>query len=133
MRLFESTGREIYLARLRQCLGWLKEDSCQGYAGYAWGNHFPYAARGGIIPHGVPSIVWTSWIGNVFLDAFEALGDPEYFTIAASSGEFILTDIGRYSEPDGTFCFMYTPQDRNTPSLNGCIHNSRFNNRVRIQ
>jgi hypothetical protein len=124
LRLYEATQQEIYLARLKHCLRWLKENPSPGYAGYAWGNHFNYAARGGVIPLGVPSIVWTSWIGNVFFDAFEALGEPEYLSIAQSSCEFILNDIGRYTDPDGTFCFMYTPRDRESPSPNGCIHNS---------
>jgi hypothetical protein len=124
LKSYQETREKHYLEKMRFCLDWLRTNFSKGYSGYCWGNHFNYESRGGSIPMGEPTIVWTALIGNVFLDAFETLGEQSYFEIAKSSCDFIVNDIGRYKDSDGTICFMYTPQNKNPPSLSGCIHNS---------
>jgi len=94
------------------------------YSGYAWSNHFSYESRGGKIPLGVPTIVWTSLIANVFFEAYEVLKKPSYFDIAKSSCDFILNDIEYHEDPDETICLMYHPEKRNKPTHKQCIHNS---------
>ena len=49
-----------------------------------------------------------------------------YFDVAKSAGDFVVNDIGRYEDSDETICFMYTPQNKDRPSLEGCIHNSNL-------
>ena len=109
---------------MKHCLDWLTNNFSNGYSGYAWGNHFPHESRGGNLPLSVPTIVWTSLIANVFLDAYEYLHEQRYFDVAKSTGDFIGSDIGRYEDSDETICFMYTPQNKDKPSLDGCVHNS---------
>ncbi len=85
LRLYQTTQKQEYLKKLKHCLEWLMKNYNGHYSGYCWGNHFSYESRGGRIPVGVPTIVWTSLIGNVFFDAFEALGEQDYFDVAKSS------------------------------------------------
>ncbi len=124
LKLYRATGEREYLRKARKCLDWLMENYSEGYAGYAWGNHFSYESRGGKIPIGVPTIVWTSLIGNVFLDAFELLDEKKYYEVARSVCDFIAEDIGYYEFSDRCICFMYTPLNKKRPTLEGCIHNS---------
>lgn len=124
LKLYHTTQQKEYLEKTKLCLDWLMKNFSNGYAGYSWGNHFSYESRGGTIPLGVPTIVWTSLIANVFMDAFESLHEQKYLDVAKSAGNFILSDIGRHQEPDGSLCFMYTPQHKERPSLKGAIHNS---------
>jgi len=123
LNLYKATGNEEYLNHLKFCLDWLMDHPSKGYSGYAWGNHFSYEARGGRIPRGVPTIVWTALIGNIFFDAYEFLGDRDYFEVAKSSCRFILNDITQYREDDERVCLMYTPYIKE-PVFAGCIHNS---------
>jgi hypothetical protein len=125
LRLYQATGQEAYRHKAESCLQWLIRHPSQGYAGYAWGNHFNYESRAGKIPKGLPTIVWTALIADVFLEAFELLHQPEYLAVAQSCGRFIMNDIGRYQHADGRLCFMYTPPlNGDRPSWDGCIHNS---------
>lgn len=124
LNLYQATGEQAYLDKLRMCLDWLMENYSKGYSGYAWGNHFSYESRGGRIPLEVPTIVWTSWIANAFLDAYEVLKDHRYFDVAKSAGEHILKDIGIFEDDENAHCFMYTPRNKENPTFSGCIHNS---------
>jgi rhamnogalacturonyl hydrolase YesR len=124
LKMFQATGERVYREKAESCLDWLEKNYCNGYSGYAWGNHFSYESRGGKIPLNVPTIVWTSLITNVFFDAYELLGEPRYFDVAKSACNFIINDIGRFEDTDGSLCLMYTPLNRNNPSLEACVHNS---------
>lgn len=124
LKMHQATQNNIYIEKAQICLDWLINNYSKGYSGYSWGNHFSYEARGGRIPLGVPTIVWTSLIANVFLDAFEYLDDQKYLNVAKSAADFVVHDIGRYEEADDCLCFMYTPQDRDNPTYEGSIHNS---------
>jgi rhamnogalacturonyl hydrolase YesR len=124
LKLYEGTGDQDYLRKVKVCLNWLKDNYSHGYSGYAWGNHFSYESRAGRIPLGVPTIVWTSLIAGVFLDAYEVLGETDYLDVARSSCDFLVNDIGRYEGPHGSICFMYTPYHENKPCIEGHIHNA---------
>ena len=124
LKLYQATENVEYLKKMKFCLDWLSNNYSKGYSGYAWGNHFSYESRGGRIPCNVPSIVWTSLIANVFLDAYEQLGEPAYFEIAKSSCDFIVNDIGRYNDSNDTLCLMYTPSDKDNPTFEESIHNA---------
>lgn len=125
LRLYQATAADLYLQKARFCLDWLKKNYCQDYSGYSWGNHFSYESRAGTIPEGMPTIVWTALISDVFLEAYEILNQPEYLEVARGCGRFIMKDIGRYHASSGSFCFMYTPPlNGSKPSWDGCIHNA---------
>lgn len=127
LNLYLTTKDENYLKKMRFCLDWLSNNFSEGYSGYCWGNHFSYESRGGRIPIGVPTIVWTSLIANVFFDAYEVFNESMYFDIGKSSCEHILNDIDIYKDSKDVICFMYTPgnkQNLDGRMNSGYIHNS---------
>lgn len=121
LRLYEMTGQKDYLQKAEFCLSDLRDNYSKGYEGYAWGNAFDYQSRGGYNPRGVPTVVWTSFIGHAFVDAYELLGDRSYLEVARSACEFILRDLTPSRNGDQTIAPIgYLPHD---PSS---IHNSNM-------
>ena len=104
--------------RAIDCLAWLIENKSPFYQDFSWGNHFDYSSRGGSIRKHEPTIVWTSLIGNVFLDAFEVLGDERYLDVAKSVCNWILS-LPREVTPAGT-CISYVKFQKSS------IHNSNM-------
>ena len=103
--VYKITDQAEFRDRAMMCLNWLEQNKSPGYSQYCWGNHFPYATRGGKLPKREPIIVWTVLIGFAFLDAYEALGDPEYLEVALSIRDWIL-DLPREQTPRGS-CLSY--------------------------
>jgi polysaccharide biosynthesis protein VpsJ len=124
LKLYQATRDQRYLEKMKYCLDWLMKNYTDKYSGYCWGNHFSYESRGGRIGVGVPTIVWTSLIGNVFFDAFEAIGEKAYFDVAKSSCDFIMNDLGAYKDSEHAICFMYTPHNKNEGKAIACVHNA---------
>jgi hypothetical protein len=124
LRLYQTSGKEEWLAKMRFCLDWLMKNRCPAFKHYCWGNHFDYEARGGRIGAGVPTVVWTSLIGHAFLDAHEAIGDKKYREVACSVGSFILEELG-WVETGQDICISYTPSRGGEPVKGQYgIHNS---------
>ena len=123
--LHQTTGVEAYREKMRFCLDWLIKHRCPEFQGYCWGNHFDYEARGGRIPLGTPTVVWTSLIGHAFLDAYEAFAEPKDLATARKVAEFILNELGWLETSRGDVCLNYTPGNGGRP-LKGehGIHNS---------
>ena len=117
MRLQEATGDGAWRAKVEYALQWLIDNPSPGYSGACWGNHFDYQSRGGFMPKGVPTVVWTSLIGHAFLDAYNQYQKDAYLQVAVSACEHILRDLGRSPEGD-SLCLTYTPL------FNGRIHNA---------
>lgn len=84
-------GNQEYKIRAMNCLDWLMENKSPGYGDYCWGNHFDWTSREGRLPKFEPTIVWTSLIGQTFLDAYEMLGDNKYIEVVNSICDWILT------------------------------------------
>jgi len=123
-KMYRLTEEVEYLQKMKICLNWLIDNYNKNYHGYSWGNHFSYESRGGQIPKEVPTIVWTAWIGNAFMDAYEITNEEIYFEIAKGVAEFIVLDIGRYEDEDGSICFMYRPGNKNSGKAIACVHNA---------
>lgn len=109
LRLYQITGRKSYLDRALFCLDDLERFYSPGYSGYAWGNAFDYQSRGNYLPAGVPTVVWTSFIGYAFVDAYEILGQRSYLDAARSACEFIMRDLPRERVSDDSLCISYVP------------------------
>jgi rhamnogalacturonyl hydrolase YesR len=124
LKMYQATQKKEYLEKVQYCLDWLIKNYTKGFSGFCWGNHFSYESRGGRISKGLPTIVWTSLISNVFLDAYEAFDEPEYLDVAKSAGDFTINDIGRYIDSEDTIFFMYTPSNKDIPEIRRAIHNS---------
>jgi hypothetical protein len=85
-----------------------------GYSGAAWGYNFDWQSRNFFAPEGTPMIVPTAFAARALLDAYETLKDAKYLETARSSCEFILKDLRRSVESDGSegqVCFSYSPLD----------------------
>jgi hypothetical protein len=119
LRLYQTYGEPVSLDKARFCLHWLKDNRCPQFRGDAWGNHFDYQSRGGAIPKGTPTIVWTGLIGHAFLDAYDVTGEEDYLTVARSACDFIVEELGWF-EADGGICLRYYPHEEHQ------VHNSNI-------
>ena len=118
LTMYRVTGDERYKDRATACFHWLDENKAKNYEAHSWGNHFPFSSRGGRIPKFEPIIVWTSLIGQAFLDGYEALGEKQYLEIAQSICRWI-TALPRERTSHGT-CLSYVAYEESS------IHNSNM-------
>jgi hypothetical protein len=102
---WKETQELVYKKRAIDCLKWLDENKSPFYKNHSWANHFDVSFRGGNDPKHEPIIVWTSIIGQAFLDAYEILGDKNYLKIGESVSRFIL-DLPREKTENGV-CISY--------------------------
>ena len=116
LRLYRTTGEDLWRDRAEMALQWLMDDQLSGYSGACWGNHFDYQSRVFYLPKGVPTVVWTALIGHAFLDGYECLHRPEYLNIASSACEHISRDLEQSHVGNG-ICISYIP-----------IHNKQVHN-----
>ena len=118
LALLQDRQDDALRARAIDCLEWLIKNKSPFYQDFSWGNHFDYSSRGGSIRKYEPTIVWTSLIGNAFLDAYEILGHERYLDIARSVCDWILA-LPRDETPDGV-CLSYVTFQKSS------IHNSNM-------
>ena len=118
LAMLKLTGENTYREKAIKCLDWLMGNKSPLYQKYSWGNHFDFSSRGGSYSKHVSILVWTSLIGQAFLDAYEIIKDKKYLEIAVSVCEWILelpvekTDTG--------ICISYHAGEQ------GSIHNSNM-------
>ena len=111
-------GPIAYQEKAKHCLEWLERNKAPGHAGHSWGNHFDFSSRGGRLPKHEPIIVWTSLIGQAYLDAYKLLGERKYLDIATSICTWIM-GVPREKTATGT-CLSYVAFEQ------GSIHNSNM-------
>jgi len=107
LTMLKITGNEDYKLKAVSCLEWLKNNKAPGFVHYSWGKMFDFASRGGRQGKYEPITVWTSLIGQAFLDAYEITDNDQYLDIASSICEWIL-EIPR-NRTDSGLCLNYTP------------------------
>ncbi|MEN6559572.1 MAG: hypothetical protein ABFD52_02195 [Acidobacteriota bacterium] len=112
------TGDPDYLKKAELCLDWLDRHKAEGYAGHSWGNYFPFSSRTGRLPADEPIIVWTSLIGQTFLDAYEQTGQPRSLAVVRSACDWILA-LPRERTSAGS-CLSYVAYTQES------IHNSNM-------
>ncbi len=84
------TEEQRYKEKAVNCLDWLVANKSPKFEEYSWGNNYDFASRTGTYSKFEPIIVWTSLIGQIFLDAYELLGNQKYLRIADSVCRWIL-------------------------------------------
>lgn len=107
-----------YREKAERCLEWLDRNKAPGHSGHSWGNHFDFSSRGGRLPRHEPIIVWTSLIGQAYLDAYELMGERKYLDIATSICTWIM-NVPREKTDEGT-CLSYVAFEQSS------IHNSNM-------
>lgn len=115
---YKTTKEAQYKTKAIACLDWLAANKAPGHVGYAWGNHFDFVTRSGCNPAGSPIIVWTSLIGQAFLEAYEQTGDSQFLEVARGICTWILK-LPRERTSTGD-CLSYIPFGQSS------IHNSNM-------
>ncbi|GAG34597.1 unnamed protein product, partial [marine sediment metagenome] len=90
LTMLSITGNEGYKEKAVLCLEWLIKNKSQGFKHYSWGKMFDFASRGGRQGKYEPITVWSSLIGQAFLDAYEIIGNEKYLKVAESICNWIL-------------------------------------------
>jgi len=116
--LYRVTGNEEYKNKAIECLLWLDKNKAKKYARHSWANCFDFSSRGGRYTSEDPIIVWTSLIGQAYLDAYETIGDQWFLEIAQSVCGWIM-DLPREKTSTGD-CLSYLMPVQNT------IHNANM-------
>jgi len=106
LTMLKTTGNNDYKHKAVSCLEWLRNNKAPGYANYSWGKMFDFASRGGRQGRFGPITVWTSLIGQAFLDGYEMTGNKKYFDVAESICYWILEIPRNYT--DTGICLNYT-------------------------
>ncbi len=116
LKMYALTGASDYRDKAVSMLEWLIRHKSPKFKEYSWANHFDYTSRGGHYSKHESIIVWTSLIGQAFLDAFEMLGDRRYLDVADSACQWILA-LPR-EETDTGCCISYHNLGQNS------VHNA---------
>jgi len=109
------TGDNRYWNAASANLGWLMKNRAPGFDQYCWGKMFDFASRGGWQLRYEPITVWTSLIGQSFLDAYEISKDPKYLTVADSVAKWILA-VPRTCTDSGN-CINYTATSHSSQTI----------------
>jgi hypothetical protein len=107
LTMFKRTGDKSYRKKADLCFDWLMKNRSPGFDQYCWGKMFDFASRGGRQGKYEPITVWTSLIGQAFLDGYELTGNKKYFEVAESVCDWIL-ERPRNTTDSGS-CINYTP------------------------
>jgi hypothetical protein len=118
LTMLKLTRKDVYRQKAVLCLEWLIRSKSNLYPHASWGNHFDYASRHGRYGKHEPIIVWTSLIGQAFLDGYESLSDERYLDVANDICEWILS-LPREKTPTGT-CLSYLAIRQNS------VHNANM-------
>ncbi len=106
LHLHKAYGDGSYLKKAMACLEWLDRKRESGHIGHCWGNHFDFTTRTGRMKAHTPTIVWSGFIGQAFLECYEQTGEERYLDVAESICRWILT-LPREATKDGS-CLSYT-------------------------
>lgn len=116
--LHQATGEKACLAKAEACLDWLDHHKAPQFKFHSWSNHFDFSSRGGRYTKDDPIIVWTSLIGQAYLEAYEQTGNERWLKIAESVSQWILA-LPREKTPAGD-CLSYLAH------LQSSIHNANM-------
>ena len=86
--------------------------SATGFHGNCWGYDFPWEARYATIPAYKPTVVATGIITNGLYELSQATDDQQAAEMVADAARFVISDLNRQTETDGSFCFSYSPFDK---------------------
>jgi hypothetical protein len=90
LTLYRATGQEGFLRKAVDCLEWLDKHKVPRFKHHSWSNHFDFVSRSGSYTKDDPIIVWTSLIGQAYIDAFDLTGERWFLEIAESACNWIM-------------------------------------------
>jgi hypothetical protein len=112
-------------ARAADCLAELDRLQTRGFSGACWAYDFDWESRYGRLPAGTPTVVATGIVTNAMFVGYRLLGLNDAFHLCESAAHFVLEDLPRMVEGDGTFCWGYFPSD-NQRVLNATMKGARL-------
>ena len=118
LHLYKATGDQAYLRKAENCLAWLDSHKVARFKNHSWSNHFDFSSRAGRYTKDDPIIVWTSLIGQAYVDAYEQTDNERWLHIAQSVCNWILA-LPRERTSRGT-CLSYLAH------VQSSIHNSNM-------
>jgi rhamnogalacturonyl hydrolase YesR len=118
LKLYRVTKESQYLEKATACLEWLDTHKVPRFQYHSWSNAFDFVSRGGGYTSNDPIIVWTSSIGQAYLEAYEITGREWFLNIAQSVGKWILA-LPRERTSSGD-CLSYLADRQNS------IHNANM-------
>lgn len=96
-----------------------------GWSGNCWGYDFDWQARRVTIPAGSPTLVVTGMVTNALFEVDRLLADPLARSLVTDALPFVLHDLRRTYDPDGSFCWAYSPFDQQIV-LNATMEGARL-------
>jgi hypothetical protein len=94
------------------CFDWLDANRVHCGGGVGWGYPFDWRSRV-LIPRNTPTAVTSAFVGHAYWLRYLRQGDAAALARCEEICRFILGGLNRSDpEPDGSFCFSYTPVDR---------------------
>lgn len=108
-----------------RCVALLADLISDGYSGACWGYPFDWEARYATIPAATPTIVATGMVTNSLVIADRAFDLPAAREMVLSACSFVRSDLRRTPGPAGSFCWAYSPLDRQVV-LNATLKGSRL-------
>lgn len=110
--LYKLEPNEASLNQIKFLADKLIDMQSDGYSGACWGYNFDWQARAFFQPKGTPTVVATSFITEALIEAYKITNNPIYLETVKSSAQFVLKDLNRIYDTDGTFSFSYSPLDK---------------------
>ncbi|MBD3169548.1 MAG: hypothetical protein GF307_08700 [candidate division Zixibacteria bacterium] len=109
--IYKDTENPNFKAPAYYLLETLFKKRSPDYTKYCWGENHEIILGDYSIPKFTPNIISSTVIGNGFIDAYEAFGEPEFLKVAYSIADFIKDDI--YRTPfEESVCFSFSPIDK---------------------
>jgi hypothetical protein len=121
----EPLRAEDHCARAEDCVAELDRLKTQGFTGACWGYDFDWESRYGRLRAGSPTVVATGLVTNALFIGYRLLGLRNAFPLCESAARFVLEDLPRLVEGDGSFCWGYYPSD-NQRVLNATMKGARL-------
>jgi hypothetical protein len=123
--LAEPPRAEAHRARAAECVAELDRLQTKGFTGSCWGYDFDWESRYGRLPAGTPTVVATGIVTNALFIGYRLLALRDAFPLCESAARFVLEDLPRMVEGDGSFCWAYHPSD-NQRVLNATMKGARL-------
>jgi rhamnogalacturonyl hydrolase YesR len=110
--LYKIDPKQEYLEKINTLSALLLDLKTPGYSGACWGYNFDWQARAFFQPKGTPTVVATTFIAESLLEAYAITQDKKLLETAISASNFILNDLNRTFDENGSFSFSYSPLDK---------------------
>ena len=110
LEIYQKTNDLNSLQEAKELLALLKSQRSPGnWAGICWGYHYPWQDLGFYSGTNTPNAVVSSFVCEVFLNAFRVTGKSEYLEIVHDCLQFFTRDLTVLKDTQDQLCFAYMP------------------------